>query len=159
MCDGIHAQLPHMLLVATACQAQVPALHTAATHHLCIPSCRACTLQLEQMQAAESTGRKSLKDPAAPAPATLTDTCRVLADVAEPPNMKRAFETSLSVALLESQLSVLESTTGLNMLSRDRAGAARGVTLTGWTALAGVAAMRRMAGGATGACLTAQQLC
>lgn len=65
----------------------------------------------------------------------------MLADVAEPPNMKRAFETTLSVALLESQLSALESKTGLPMVKRDRAGHAQALTLTGWTAIAGVAAM------------------
>ena len=65
----------------------------------------------------------------------------MLADVAEPPNMKRAFETTLSIALLESQLSTLESKTGLPMVNRDQAGHAQSLTLTGWTAIAGVAAM------------------
>jgi hypothetical protein len=32
---------------------------------------------------------------------SLTDNCRVLADVAEPPNMKRQFDASLSVVLLQ----------------------------------------------------------
>lgn len=71
----------------------------------------------------------------------LSEKCRVLADVAEPPNMKQAFEASLSVALLQSQLTKLEATTGLPMLNRNRAGVAESVTLTGWTALAGVTAM------------------
>lgn len=100
-------------------------------------------LQLERLQAAETTSRKIVKDaPDSPsAPPQLSEQCRVLADVAEPPNMKRAFETTLSVALLESQLSALESSTGLSMLNRDRKGNAQSVTLTGWTALAGMAAL------------------
>lgn len=72
---------------------------------------------------------------------TLSDKCRTLVDVAEPPNMKRAFEASLSVVVLKSQLEALESKTGVQMLNRDRRGNAQSVTLTGWTALAGIAAM------------------
>lgn len=74
-------------------------------------------------------------------PRTLSEKCRALADVAEPPNMKQAFEASLSVALLQSQLSRLEGATGLNMLNRDQTGVAESITLTGWTALAGITAM------------------
>lgn len=93
------------------------------------------------MQVAESTNRKIVKDSAKDATPTLSDACKLLADVAEPPNMKRAFEASLSVALLESQLSRLESSTGLAMIQRDQQGHAQAVTLTGWTAVAGIAAM------------------
>eukprot|EP00878_Enallax_costatus_P020866 GHUV01022075.1.p1 GENE.GHUV01022075.1~~GHUV01022075.1.p1 ORF type:complete len:715 (+),score=210.45 GHUV01022075.1:1362-3506(+) len=98
---------------------------------------------LERLQAAETTSRKIVKEPALSinAPPQLSEQCRVLADVAEPPNMKRAFETTLSVALLESQLSAIESKTGLSMLNRDRKGNAQSVTLTGWTAVAGMAAL------------------
>jgi Golgi apparatus protein 1 len=100
-------------------------------------------LQMEQLQAAEATSRKIVKEaPGAPnAPPQLTDECKLLADVAEPPNMKRAFETTLSVALLESQLSSLESKTGLPLLNRDRRGNAQSLSLTGMTAIAGMAAM------------------
>jgi len=98
-----------------------------------------CT-QLDKLQAAESsTSRKFTKD--AQPPPQLSDQCRMLADVAEPPNMKRAFETTLSAALLESQLSALGSTIGLPMLNRDSQGRAQSVTLTGWIAVAGIAAM------------------
>jgi Golgi apparatus protein 1 len=55
--------------------------------------------------------------------------------------MKQAFEESLSVALLESQLAALETRTGVPLLARDTAGRAQGVTLTGWSALAGIAAL------------------
>ena len=34
-------------------------------------------------------------------PRALQDHCRVLADIAEPPNMKQAFDASLSVLLLQ----------------------------------------------------------
>ncbi|GAX78146.1 hypothetical protein CEUSTIGMA_g5588.t1 [Chlamydomonas eustigma] len=71
----------------------------------------------------------------------LSESCRVLADVAEPPNVKAAFDASLTVVLMQSQLEALESKTGVQMLVRDRAGNAQGVTLTGWTALAGIAAL------------------
>lgn len=99
-------------------------------------------LQLERQQLVESSSRKIGKDKVTPTTApVLTEECRVLADVAEPPNMKRAFETTLSVALLESQLSALESRTGLSMVNRDTAGHAQSLTLTGWTAIAGVAAL------------------
>ncbi|KAG2498297.1 hypothetical protein HYH03_003558 [Edaphochlamys debaryana] len=71
----------------------------------------------------------------------LSDKCIALVDVAEPPNMKQAFEASLTVALLQSQLSAVESRTGLTMLKRDNQGNAQDLTLTGWTALLGIASM------------------
>jgi Golgi apparatus protein 1 len=115
------------------------------TLFLTLPRFLPCLLyaQLERNQAAESTSRKVVKEPAGSpaAPPQLSDQCKVLADVAEPPNMKRAFETTLSVALLESQLSALESKTGVAMVKRDQSGHAQALTLTGWTAIAGVAAM------------------
>lgn len=86
--------------------------------------------QLEQEQGAAADGQ-----------AQLSDACRQLADVAEPPNMKQAFEASLSVALLQSQLGMLENSTGWKMLERDRLGNARAVTLSGWTALLGISSM------------------
>lgn len=57
--------------------------------------------------------------------ALLSDKCLPLVDVAEPPNMKQAFEAGLTVALLQSQLSAVESTTGLTMLKRDTQGNAQ----------------------------------
>ncbi len=73
--------------------------------------------------------------------AKLSDECRVLADIAEPPNVKRAFDASLSFALIQNQLESVESSTGLELLTRNTKGAAQGLSLTGWTALAGIAAM------------------
>ncbi|MEW5311455.1 MAG: hypothetical protein WDW38_003169 [Sanguina aurantia] len=64
-----------------------------------------------------------------------------LADVAEPPNMRQSFEAGLTVALLQNQLSMIESTTGVPMLNRNRAGQVQSITLTGWTALFGITAM------------------
>ncbi|GFH10065.1 uncharacterized protein HaLaN_05313 [Haematococcus lacustris] len=69
----------------------------------------------------------------------LSDSCLLLVDIAEPPDMKKAFETSLSVVLLQSQLKAMEGATGWAMLNRDRHGQVRSISLTGWTAGAGVA--------------------
>ncbi|GIL70396.1 hypothetical protein Vretimale_3583 [Volvox reticuliferus] len=85
--------------------------------------------QLEESTTANSTAPR------------LSDKCSALVDVAEPPNMKQAFEASLTVALLQSQLSAVEATTGLTMLQRDNHGNAQALTLTGWTALLGIASM------------------
>lgn len=71
----------------------------------------------------------------------LSEKCAALVDVAEPPNMKQAFEASLTVAMLQAQLQALESNTGLTMLKRDQQGNAQAITLTGWTALLGIASM------------------
>lgn len=65
----------------------------------------------------------------------------MLADIAEPPNMKRAFESSLSFAALSQQLDGLGASTGLPLTTRGRGGAVRGVSLTGWVAMAGMAAL------------------
>lgn len=72
---------------------------------------------------------------------TLSAACRLLADVAEPPNMRQSFEAGLTVALLQNQLSMIESTTGMPLLNRNRAGQVQSITLTGWTALFGITAM------------------
>lgn len=74
-------------------------------------------------------------------PRVLSTECRVLADIAQPPDMKKAFDASLSMLMLKSQLGAVESATGVQMLNRDRLGNARSVTLTGWTALAGVTSL------------------
>ena len=54
--------------------------------------------------------------------AKLSDKCYVLADIAEPPNMKQAFDASLSFALLKSQLDKIDSATGIPLVRRDRRG-------------------------------------
>jgi Golgi apparatus protein 1 len=74
-------------------------------------------------------------------PRRLSDECRVLADIAEPPNVKRAFDASLSFALIQQQLESVETHTGLELITRNKQGMAQGLSLTGWTALAGIAAM------------------
>lgn len=71
----------------------------------------------------------------------LSDQCRQLAEVAEPPNMRQAFEASLTVALLHNQLASMEDATGLQMMNRDKRGNAQSLTLTGWTAIAGMGAL------------------
>jgi Golgi apparatus protein 1 len=116
------------------------------------------------MQAAEAaTSRKMGPErpalaAAAPAGAgssapPLSEGCRVLAEVAAPPSMQRAFDASLSVALLESQLASLEAKTGLSIVKRDpHSGKAQALTLTGWSAVAGIAAvvLLALAGAAVG---------
>jgi Golgi apparatus protein 1 len=57
--------------------------------------------------------------------AKLSPQCAILADIAEPPNMKQAFDTSLSIALLKSQLDVIDSATGIPLVTRDRRGVAQ----------------------------------
>jgi len=94
----------------------------------------------------DSPGTKRVADPvgtgaAAAKARQLSDKCRAIVDIAEPPNMKQAFDASLSVVLLQSQLSAVEGATGLTMMARDRFGQPRAVTLTGWTAVLGMAAM------------------
>eukprot|EP00798_Chlamydomonas_sp_ICE-L_P010489 gene10489-8455_t len=77
-----------------------------------------------------STGRKRL-----------SDLCYTLTEIAEPPNQKKSFDSSLSFALLKDQLDKIDSTTGIPMVRRDRAGNARGISLTGWMATLGMAAL------------------
>lgn len=71
----------------------------------------------------------------------LSEACYILADIAEPPNMKQAFDKSLSFALLKDQLDKIDTATGLPLVSRDRRGEAQGVSLTGWMAVLGMTAM------------------
>ncbi len=54
--------------------------------------------------------------------AKLSDQCYMLADIAEPPNMKQAFDSSLSFALLRSQLDKVERATGLSLVTRNARG-------------------------------------
>lgn len=66
----------------------------------------------------------------------ISEECRSLTEVAEPPDMREAFDASLSLGFLQAQLEALEGPTGLTFVSKDRN---HSVTLTGWTALLGVA--------------------
>ncbi|MEW5299471.1 MAG: hypothetical protein WDW36_002486 [Sanguina aurantia] len=67
--------------------------------------------------------------------------CFALADIAEPPNAKAAFESALSFALLQNQLERIEISTGLPLVTRDNKGVAQGVSLTGWMAMLGITAL------------------
>lgn len=71
----------------------------------------------------------------------LSAACAKLADIAEPPNMKQAFESSLYYALLKDQLERVEIVTGLPVVKRDSRGNTQGVSLTGWMAMLGMTAM------------------
>jgi len=107
---------------------------------------------VERIHSAEATSRKVVREPpdGPRAPPQVSDACRMLVDVAEPPNMQRAFDTTLSLALLENHLASLESSTGMALLERDRQGHVQAVTLTGWVAVIGMAALvvLTLAGGA-----------
>lgn len=75
-------------------------------------------------------------------PPQLSPECRAIASVAEAQDGKAAFDASLSAAaLLGGQLARLEAVTGAPMLARDQLGRPEGVTLTGWSALLGIAAL------------------
>ncbi|KAG2452551.1 hypothetical protein HYH02_002788 [Chlamydomonas schloesseri] len=74
-------------------------------------------------------------------PKLLSPACARLADIAEPPNMKQAFESSLTFALLKDQLEKIEVNTGIPTVTRDRKGNAQGVSLTGWMAMLGMTAL------------------
>jgi Golgi apparatus protein 1 len=67
---------------------------------------------------------------------SISEECRSLIEVAEPPDMRDAFDASLSLGFIQAQLEALEGPTGLNLVSKD---SKHSVTLTGWTALTGVA--------------------
>ncbi|GFR44890.1 hypothetical protein Agub_g6234 [Astrephomene gubernaculifera] len=74
-------------------------------------------------------------------PKLLSPACARLADIAEPPNMKQAFESSLTFALLKDHLENIEVATGLPTVTRDTRGNAQGVSLTGWMAMLGMTAL------------------
>ena len=48
----------------------------------------------------------------------LSDPCFVLADIAEPPNMKRAYEASLTIVSLAAQLEATTGVSGLTVRNR-----------------------------------------
>lgn len=50
-------------------------------------------------------------------------------------------QSSLSFALLQSQLENIEETTGLPLTSRDQRGDVRGISLTGWMATLGMTSL------------------
>jgi hypothetical protein len=57
--------------------------------------------------------------------ARLSAQCSILADIAEPPNLKQAFDASLSFALLKSQMDHIDMATGIPLVTRDRRGVAQ----------------------------------
>ncbi|KAI8465216.1 MAG: hypothetical protein J3K34DRAFT_379960 [Monoraphidium minutum] len=97
---------------------------------------------LERIAADEAGGRKDLRESAAAAlPPALTPECRPLIELAAPPNLKAAFEEGLVSAALGSRLAALEAAAPAPLVARDDRGRAQGLTLTGWSAVAGVAAL------------------
>jgi Golgi apparatus protein 1 len=93
---------------------------------------------VERIAAAESGADAKPTEP----PPHLSEECLTVAQLAAPPDAKRAFDAALgAAALLGSQLSRLEGATGVEMVARDAAGKPEGITLTGWSALLGIAAL------------------
>lgn len=118
---------------------------SAAAPHLCqtYVFLLHCHSQLEKQDAPSSRRLLAASDDSSSTPSNsrqLSPKCFVLADIAEPPNMKSAFESSLSIASLSSQLDSLGSATGLPLTVKDRRGAVKGISLTGWVAMLGMAA-------------------
>ncbi|GBF91163.1 2-C-methyl-D-erythritol 2,4-cyclodiphosphate synthase [Raphidocelis subcapitata] len=96
---------------------------------------------LERIVAAEAPSWSASPPPGAPAPPRMSAPCRALADAAEPPSVESAFEASLSYSLFGGRLSALEAKTGVPLVSRDQTGHAEAITLSGWSALAGILAL------------------
>ena len=72
----------------------------------------------------------------------LSEECWHLAWLAEPPDMHEDFNTDLAtMQLVTAGLERLEGMTGLGLVERNVQGGSTGVSLTGWTALIGMAAL------------------
>lgn len=87
----------------------------------------------------------------APEPAPeLAPECRVLLQLAEPPELASPFDNAhAAVQAAVAQLERLQAATGLPVLKKDSRGVAHGISLTGWSALVGLAALVvAVAGGA-----------
>jgi hypothetical protein len=72
----------------------------------------------------------------------LSEQCYALAVIAEPPKSERTFDVqSAAYSMLTSSMEKLEASTGLPTLTRNRQGGVTAVSLTGWTALVGMASL------------------
>lgn len=72
----------------------------------------------------------------------LSDQCYQLAALAEPPKLEQSYGVrSIAYSALTTSLDHVEKVTGLQTLSRSRQGGVRSVSLTGWTAVIGMAAL------------------
>lgn len=89
---------------------------------------------------AASTPAGGAKSVALPTADKLSAQCFLLVDIADPPDARRSFEASLSYAGLLEVLGEFGSQAGLGLVQRDRRGAASALSLTGWAAMAGIAA-------------------
>jgi hypothetical protein len=73
---------------------------------------------------------------------TLEPRCMALLELAEPPDLPPAFdEAGAAVRAAVAQLERLQDVTGLPVTVRDARGRTQGVSLTGWSALLGIAAL------------------
>ncbi|WIA10933.1 hypothetical protein OEZ85_011098 [Tetradesmus obliquus] len=99
--------------------------------------------------AAAKAGSKSTSAAAGSKPASqarvvpkLSEHCFELAVIAEPPATERSFDVqSAAYSMLTSSMEKLESSTGLPTLMRNKQGGVTAVSLTGWTALVGMASL------------------
>jgi hypothetical protein len=72
----------------------------------------------------------------------LSEQCYELAVIAEPPTVERTFDVqSAAYSMLTSSMEKLEASTGLPTVTRNRQGGVTAVSLTGWTALVGMASL------------------
>jgi hypothetical protein len=79
---------------------------------------------------------------AAPAPPEVSDECRALLALAAPPELPSPYDKAgAAVRAAVAQLDRLQAATGLPVMERDARGVPTGVSLTGWSALAGIAAL------------------
>ncbi len=98
-------------------------------------------LARQKLVAAAAAAVAAASSSATPAGAKLSDACAALAAVAQPPDVQRKFDQSLGYAVLASQMAKVEESTGMPVLQRNRQGGITGISLTGWSALAGMAAL------------------
>ncbi|KIZ01249.1 hypothetical protein MNEG_6714 [Monoraphidium neglectum] len=75
-------------------------------------------------------------------PLHVSDECRVLLALAEPPQLPSPFDAAgAAVRAAVQQLDRLQGATGVPVLHRDARGTPTGISLTGWSAVVGMAAL------------------
>lgn len=98
----------------------------------------------EQPGKADAKGKASVvaKKPEAKVVPKLSNQCFELASIAEPAKVERTFDVqSAAYSLLTSSMEKLGQSTGLPTVTRNRQGGVTAISLTGWMALLGIAAL------------------
>lgn len=91
--------------------------------------------------AASSTGQQQPQQQGRFLP-QLSQECYQLAVLAEPPRVDQSYDVkALAYSVLKNSLEKVEQTTGLPTVTRNKQGGVTAVSLTGWSAIAGVAAL------------------